>query len=719
MENKYFNKEEIFQILGKERIVSMIISVAIAFSLIGGSYYVMNEFIMKQEEDRLSNAIKEVNRDKIYRGIINLQKEEEVGTDREIVEGVKDGFDKYEDSNQIIHASGVSDYPSSSLKPNGTSSNSGNSSSNSSTEGGNSNNVVTVDNSSITGRDARILEGQEFNPTKDLKLKATDINGKDISDKITIVENNVDIYVPGQYMVKVIAPLSNNSNKELVLTVNVEPVALNVNVNKFESVSEVINKDENILLDLDIYSNKDYVSGLSININGLDYPLNKVEARNKKQKYIVELPSESEAGIIDLKLSSIRMSDNTVVEVDKKTKVTVAKEKPVVSNFTYEESNVDSNSKVLIKVKLDDKDAALIKGTTWLYLYDKNDKVVLSRRVVEDSNNDIYYTATENGVYTAKIIGDFDLSGNILKGEELFAEKIEVNSVNKTKLSGKNIKIKLGNDFDPISDLSIEAIDVDGSDITEKVIIEENTVDINVPGEYIVKVLVINKNNEELRREFTVEVINSIIKRILRVISENNIDEEVGKIGFKSDNIVNPSYRSTLPGSTSQTVSGSDSQIFNADVTIEGNVLNSNGGAPAGKIEVELPTKTVFSVDKYGKFTGSNFNINNKSGCNIELSITNFIETNPTGGITIDNTITDFTKVGRATVSLQLQAAADGKIKSINLDRTILNEKLVEVGAGNSAAIHILGKAGTAASLEEDTNGATEEFILRFKIRKS
>ena len=725
MENKYFNKEEIFQLIAKERILSLVISIAIAFSLIGGSYYIMNEVIIKQDKDKLSTFLKNIDKDKIYRGIINLEKEV-IEEKREIADGVKDGFEQYEASNKSLQSSGgtsnFNSFPSnnsSNVSSGSSNGNTGNNVGNNSGGSTSDNNTLPIDNSSITGRNLKILEGQEFNPIKDLKLKATDINGKDISNRIVIAENDVDIYVPGQYIVKASVPLSNNSNKELFLTVNVEPIALSIKVNKFESLAEVVNKGQDILINLDLNSNKDYVSVLSVNINNIEYAVNKIETRNRTQKYTVELPAEVEAGVIDFKLASIRMSDGTVVEANKETKVIVEKEKPEIYNFTYEEDNINGNSKVSIKVGVVDKDDALIKGSTWLYLYDKNDKIIFSRSVVGNSNNDISYTATENGVYTAKIIGDLDLGGNILKGEELFRKTIEVTSINKTNLTGKNVKIKLGYNFDPIKDLNIKAIDVDGSDITEKVIIEENTVDINVPGEYIVKALVVSKNNEELRKEFTVEVINSIIKRILRVISENTIDEELEEIGFKSDNIANSSYRSTLPGSISQTISGSDSQIFNADVQVEGSVSKGDGSAPEGKIEVELPTKAIFSVDKDGKFTGSNFNISNNGGCNIELSVANFIESNPRGGITIDNTITDFTKIGRATVSLQLQATANGKSQTIDLDRTISNRKLLEVRAGNSATIHILGKAGMAPSIEEDTNGALEEFILRFKIKKA
>ena len=64
-------------------------------------------------------------------------------------------------------------------------------SSNSSSSSNNSSNISSntsnkVDKSSISGINLEILEGHEFNPRKDLKLQATDINGSNISDNIII-----------------------------------------------------------------------------------------------------------------------------------------------------------------------------------------------------------------------------------------------------------------------------------------------------------------------------------------------------------------------------------------------------------------------------------------------------------------------------------------------------------------------------------------------------
>lgn len=58
---------------------------------------------------------------------------------------------------------------------------------NNSSSGSMSTNII--DKSSISGVNIEILEGHEFNPRKDLKLKATDNNGRDISDNIIIEKN--------------------------------------------------------------------------------------------------------------------------------------------------------------------------------------------------------------------------------------------------------------------------------------------------------------------------------------------------------------------------------------------------------------------------------------------------------------------------------------------------------------------------------------------------
>ena len=71
-----------------------------------------------------------------------------------------------------------------------------------------------------------IYEGDKFDPLKNLKLSATDIDGSNITNKIVITENTVDTYKPGLYTVKANVQLSDNTKLEKDFLVRVETTAL-------------------------------------------------------------------------------------------------------------------------------------------------------------------------------------------------------------------------------------------------------------------------------------------------------------------------------------------------------------------------------------------------------------------------------------------------------------------------------------------------------------
>lgn len=62
--------------------------------------------------------------------------------------------------------------------------------------------VSKIDKSSLKGNNISILEGDDFDPIKDLKLTATDKDGTDISDKIVVENNYVNSNKAGTYTVK-------------------------------------------------------------------------------------------------------------------------------------------------------------------------------------------------------------------------------------------------------------------------------------------------------------------------------------------------------------------------------------------------------------------------------------------------------------------------------------------------------------------------------------
>lgn len=127
--------------------------------------------------------------------------------------------------------------------------NNNNSNNNSTNEVNNSNNNSdkdkkedVLDRSSFNGKDVMVSEGEPFNPMNALQLAATDINGKNITNKIVITENNVDTYKPGLYTVKANVTLSNENTLEKEFLVRVEPTILNLAVNDLKISKDVLEK---------------------------------------------------------------------------------------------------------------------------------------------------------------------------------------------------------------------------------------------------------------------------------------------------------------------------------------------------------------------------------------------------------------------------------------------------------------------------------------------
>ncbi len=174
--------------------------------------------------------------------------------------------DKLDDSNKDIAKATINteaavkdDKPSSynvsngfTNKSNSTNSSNGNTNSGNvnSSSSNNNNQVNKVDKSSLLGKDAVLLEGDTFEPIKDLKLRATDKNGSDISDKIEITHNPVNTTKPGSYSVTANVKLNDGYIKQRSFKVDVKATDLNVAVKSFKPVKEVVQKGDSVVLDL-------------------------------------------------------------------------------------------------------------------------------------------------------------------------------------------------------------------------------------------------------------------------------------------------------------------------------------------------------------------------------------------------------------------------------------------------------------------------------------
>ncbi len=173
-----------------------------------------------------------------------------------------------------------------------------------------------------------------------------------------------------------------------------------------------------------------------------------------------------------------------------------------------------------------------------------------------------------------------------------------------------------------------------------------------------------------------------------------------------------------------QTVGGTEVDTgYSADVEVQGSVSRANGLGPAGKIEVELPLATTFTVNKDGDFKGSQFEIRNLGGENVNVSVESFTEGNSAGGIEIDSAMDESGREnkGRNTVRLYLQHTIEGNTGGFDLNSTVTGEEVGNIKAGKSASFSILGIAGKKKDNNEkvEQDGVQESFTLRFRIKKA
>lgn len=324
---------------------------------------------------------------------------------------------------------------------NNNNSNSNNNSNNSTNEVNNNNNSSdedkkedVLDRSSFNGKDVMVSEGEPFNPMNALQLAATDINGKNITNKIVIKENNVDTYKPGLYTVKANVTLSNENTLEKEFIVRVEPTILNLAVNDLKISKDFLEKNEHFNLTFAVKSSKSYLEVASVNINNEDYVVNKTSSSSffrTSNKYEVDLVAPSKAGTEKIEIKSVTMSDGTIVDINKSINVEVLKEEAhiidaVVKNITIEDEDM------FLEYNLEDVDNVL--NEAFLYLYDENDVLIQQEELEKNNKSSINLNINENGKYKVQIKGyyktDINTRNDFYNEKELFTQDLEINKFN-------------------------------------------------------------------------------------------------------------------------------------------------------------------------------------------------------------------------------------------------------------------------------------------------
>ena len=250
-----------------------------------------------------------------------------------------------------------------------------------------------------------IYEGDKFDPLKNLKLSATDIDGSNITNKIVITENTVDTYKPGLYTVKANVQLSDNTKLEKDFLVRVETTALELAVVSLETESDIVKKKEEVNIDFDVKSSKDYIYVEKVVVNGKEYNATRKLTRSlfsKSDKYSTVVQAPEIAGINNLTLETIIMSDGTEVAINKSVAIEVLPEEPIVDDLVVDGNIEGDNINIDAEFTIKDIDNTLESGK--VILYDENNEIIREDYVKTNELVKLKYDLLEEKVYTLKVL---------------------------------------------------------------------------------------------------------------------------------------------------------------------------------------------------------------------------------------------------------------------------------------------------------------------------
>lgn len=385
------------------------------------------------ERDPNFKIIQESVSENMIRGEIDI--ETELVEDEEektlVSNDTKNGYDSYTPKQPSQSSSNSSSFTTSSNSSSNNNSNTSNSNNNNS----NNNNVKqeeVVDKSNFYGKDAIISEGQPFNPMNALQLYACDITGENITNSITITENNVDIYKPGIYNVKASIVLKNGKTLDKKFAVRVEPTVLDLAVNDLKTSKSELKKEEDYTMNFAVNSSKSYIDVEKVVINKNEYEVKKV-FEDDVERYSVDLVAPNKAGSDVLKLQKVIMSDKTIVDVNKAVNINVLKEDATLEDVIIKDESNENNT-IGISFKLKDVDNTIKEPK--ICIYDEENNLILEQKFSENKYSSFTKVSTKvnlnkAGIYTVKILAnkndDSEKYINESNSVELFSKDIAVN----------------------------------------------------------------------------------------------------------------------------------------------------------------------------------------------------------------------------------------------------------------------------------------------------
>lgn len=692
-----------------------------------------------------------------YRKTISLKEIEEsttiAGEDKPkgpiTAASVKGGFDSYTPS-QIVTAD-LED-SSNNFNYNNTNSNSSNNINNSSNLSNDSNknnqtedktetkpnndkkDEVAVDKSAFVGKDMIISEGDNFEPFETLQLSAKDVDGKNITKKIVITENNVDIYKPGLYTVKANVQLSNGNIIYKEFLVRVEPVKLQLAVNDIQVSKDILKKRESYTMSFKVDSSKDYIDVATVNINGKMYYPNKTTKRrffSKDDVYTIQLVANDKAGVEDINFNTITMTDETVVDINELKTVEVLKDEASIKDMVID--NISDDGEVAISFFIKDIDDTISKAK--LYVYDEKENVIVEKEVEKNKTINSILNVNKNGVYKIKIVADENVefvaqNTKDSKRKELYSTSIEVKNARFSDDSIKEANVDIAsyivyndeNDFinglflrKSISKYELQSGDEEGS--------QEPPIGSEQPdgSEGDSGNVTPSPNPDQGSDQDSGNSDGS---------DDGDDGTSSGGTGGSGSNDKNDSDKKD-PEYIRKYATGDKLQVT---IPTNGKMTEDSGTTSQKRINVTVPTNAVFTVRNDSSFIGTSLNITNNGEAPVDISVAQFIDVDGDYGIKLvtnedvnnDNSRTTYK---RNEINLWLENEAESKkiylgnrklysqlasSEDISKDE---DKKIATVLNHNTSRIDIGGKAGTNA-LDKD-QPIQNRFTLILKIKKS
>ena len=672
-----------------------------------------------------------------YRKTISLKEIEEsttiAGEDKPkgpiTAASVKGGFDSYTPS-QIVTAD-LED-SSNDFNYNNTNSNSNNNINNSSNLSNDSNknnqtedktetkpnndkkDEVAVDKSAFVGKDMIISEGDNFEPFETLQLSAKDVDGKNITKKIVITENNVDIYKPGLYAVKANVQLSNGNIIYKEFLVRVEPVKLQLAVNDIQVSKDILKKRESYTMSFKVDSSKDYIDVATVNINGKMYYPNKTTKRrffSKDDVYTIQLVANDKAGVEDINFNTITMTDGTVVDINELKTVEVLKDEASIKDMVID--NISDDGEVAISFFIKDIDDTISKAK--LYVYDEEENVIVEKEVEKNKTINSILNVNKNGVYKIKIVADENVefvaqNTKDSKRKELYSTSIEV----------KNARF---------SDDSIKEANVD---IASYIVYNDESDFINQLSFAQIKTGDGLAEGGEQPPTDSGEVGGNGSGSSGGIAGDDTDSEgaggstsggaDGGNEGSSNDKFIENEKSNDKRGYTT-------SDKLHVVIPTNGKMKVDAGKAPEKRINITIPTTAAFTVKNDSSFISTSIKISNNGEIPVDISVYNFMDNDGDRGIKLitNEVVTNSNK--RSEINLWLQNEIENKRVYLGngelysqLGHKITEDqeeqkKIAKVLSGSNSEIRICGEAGKAELTKDDP--ILNKFILVLKIKKS